>query len=197
MQNSSLNILIAGIILALLLIVFQDQKTQQSLVYYLGLEQTAQSAIKTSKSSDINSIETGLVNRVIDGDTIVLDDGRTIRYLNVDTPETKKPNTIVQCFGPEASAYNSALVQGKKISLRRDKENEDRYGRDLRYVFLEGRDASKIENSINAIMVRQGYGKALIIKPNNTYEDEFRKMEAEAKNQKVGIWGRCSNPFVD
>jgi endonuclease YncB( thermonuclease family) len=197
MQNSSLNILIAGLILALLLIVFQDQKTQQSLVYYLGLEQNSQNTQKTSKSSDLNTIETGLVNRVIDGDTLVLEDGRTIRYLNVDTPETKKPNTIVQCFGPEASAYNSALVQGKKISLRRDKENEDRYGRDLRFVFLEGRDTSKIENSVNAIMVRQGYGRALIIKPNNTFEDEFRKIEAEAKDQKAGLWGSCAKPFVE
>jgi endonuclease YncB( thermonuclease family) len=196
MQNSSLNILVVGAILAILLLAFQDPETQKSLVYYLGLEQKT-SGVKTSNKNNLNSIEIGLVNRVIDGDTIVLEDGRTIRYLNVDTPETKKPNTIVQCFGPEASAYNLGLVQGKKVSLKKDRESEDRYGRDLRLVFLEGRDTSKVDNSVNAIMVREGYGRALIIKPNNMYEDEFRKLEMVAKEQKQGIWGSCTKPFVE
>jgi len=74
------------------------------------------------------------VTHVVDGDTIELSTGEIVRYIGVDTPETKHPTKPVQCFGKEASAYNSSLVLGKTVILTKDISETDRYGRLLRYV---------------------------------------------------------------
>src|SRR4051794_29543591 len=83
------------------------------------------------------------VLRVVDGDTIKvrLDDGSTerVRYIGIDTPESVKPNTPVQCFAKKASHYNASLVAGRAVTLRMDAEARDRYGRLLAYVYTDGR----------------------------------------------------------
>jgi endonuclease YncB( thermonuclease family) len=196
MQNQALNVFVAGLSIVLLILLLQDPGTQRSLVYYLGLESDNTTTPKNNVVTG-GKIETGKISRVIDGDTVVLEDGRTIRYLNADTPETKKPNTAVQCYGPEASAYNKNLMEGKNVTLVADKQNEDKYGRDLRFVFLEGRDISNIQNSINAELVKNGYARALVIDPNNTYESDFNKLQSDAQSQKIGLWGVCAKPFVE
>lgn len=138
-------------------------------------------------------LEEGIVNRVIDGDTIVLEDGRTIRYLYVDTPETVKPNTPEQCYGKEATEFNKKLVNERKVVLKRDKEDTDRYGRHLRIVFLEGVDYSNIQQSVNAQIVLRGYGKAKAYSPNTTFKQEFEKYEKQAQRDVVGLWNACNS----
>ena len=86
---------------------------------------------------------TGKVARVIDGDTIqVLSDGRqyTVRLIGADTPEAKHPTEAVQLFGQEASAFTTAALEGRTVQLETDRTGEtvDRYGRLLRYVYLDG-----------------------------------------------------------
>src|SRR5689334_2887480 len=86
-----------------------------------------------------------VVTRVVDGDTIeVWLDGRTedVRYIGVDTPETVKPGAPVDCFGPQASAFNHRLVEGKRVRLVFDVELRDVYGRLLAYVYLGDRFVS-------------------------------------------------------
>ena len=81
----------------------------------------------------------GQVVRVVDGDTIIVRLGgqdRRLRYIGMDTPETKKPDTPVQWMGPEASAANAALVEGRMVVLEKDVSETDRFGRLLRYVWL-------------------------------------------------------------
>src|SRR6476660_2136883 len=73
--------------------------------------------------------ETARVQRVVDGDTIVLAGGERVRYIGVDTPESVKPGTPVQCFAEKASAFNDRLVEGERVQLRYDAERQDRYGR--------------------------------------------------------------------
>lgn len=77
----------------------------------------------------------GRVVRVVDGDTIHvrLPDGtkEKVRYIGVDTPESVKPNTPVECFAKAASARNEELVAGERVELRTDAEERDRYGRYL------------------------------------------------------------------
>ena len=75
------------------------------------------------------------VEEVVDGDTVKVK-GQSIRYIGVDTPETKHPTEPVECFGPEASTKNKELVLGKRVQLEGDKRDKDRYGRPLRYVWL-------------------------------------------------------------
>ena len=74
------------------------------------------------------------VARVIDGDTIELENGERVRYIGMDTPETVHPSKPVQCFGKAASAENSKLVSGKTVRLEKDVSDTDKYGRLLRYV---------------------------------------------------------------
>jgi len=193
MKNTPLLILILGLITIIVILIGSSPVVQDDLSDLLGLTGNYS---KTQKVLGADS-EIAKVARVIDGDTIELSDGRRIRYLNADTPETKKPSTPIQCFGPEASKYNKDLVEGKTVQLIADKRKQDRYGRDLRFIFLDGVDSTKIENSVNAKLVRSGFARTIIIKPNNTYEKVFREWEYEAKEQKIGIWNSCPKPFEE
>ena len=129
------------------------------------------------------------VVRVVDGDTIrVRADGReeTVRYIGVDTPETKKPGTPVQCFGKAASAANERLVEGERVRLVEGEEPRDRYGRLLAYV---RRDRDGL--FVNEQLVARGYARTLTIAPNDRYALRFRALEARARVARTGLWGRC------
>lgn len=136
-------------------------------------------------------VETARVNKVIDGDTIVLDSGRTVRYLYIDTPETVKPNTPIECFGEASKKLNTTLVEGKKVKLYTDTTNKDSYGRDLRIVYLENVNSDSIENSINAQLVIRGYARTKVFSDNKTYKTEFEEFEKTAKKTRVGMWREC------
>ena len=71
--------------------------------------------VNKSVPGDVEEVK---VNRVVDGDTIVLEDGRTVRFLNIDTPETKKPNTPVMCYGPEASKFTTSQLENRIIKIK-------------------------------------------------------------------------------
>ncbi len=122
------------------------------------------------------------VARVVDGDTVELDSGETVRYLLVDTPES---TTTTECYGPEASQFNKDLVEGKPVELAYDTECQDRYGRLLAYVTVSGRE-------VNTLLVERGYGCVLYIPPDGTArKDEFDALEAQAKADKRGLWAAC------
>lgn len=129
------------------------------------------------------------VERVVDGDTIrVRLDGRqeTVRYIGVDTPETKKPGTPVECFGKRASAENERLVEGERVRLEAGAEPRDRYGRLLAYVHREPDDVF-----VNERLLRGGFARTLTIAPNDRYEGRFRLAEARAQGARAGLWGQC------
>ena len=127
------------------------------------------------------------VTRVVDGDTVeVRLDGREedVRYIGVDTPETVKPDTPVQCFGPQASAFNHRLVEGRRVRLVFGEERRDVYGRLLAYVYLGDR-------FVNAELVRRGLARTLTIPPNDRYADRFKRLEIAAARAGRGLWGAC------
>jgi micrococcal nuclease len=133
----------------------------------------------------------GRVVRVVDGDTIhVQVDGRRekVRYIGVDTPESVKPGTPVQCFGKRASAFNARLVDGERVRLVGDAEERDRYGRLLAYVY-RARDGL----FVNAALVRRGYAVPLTIPPNVAHADEFRRLAASARRKGRGLWSSCES----
>jgi micrococcal nuclease len=131
----------------------------------------------------------GQVVRVVDGDTIRvrLDDGRTerVRYIGIDTPESVKPGTPVQCFAKKASHFNASLVSGRQITLKIDAEERDRYGRLLAYVYADGR-------FVNRELVARGYARTLTIPPNVAHADEFAQLARRAREAGVGLWQACS-----
>ena len=153
--------------------------------------------VKGVKSTNMDKVEKVKVARLVDGDTIVLTDGRKIRYLYIDTPETVKENVPVMCFGPEAKEMNEKLVLGKEIWMLSDKESKDQYGRDLRMIFLAGTNTDDFANSVNAILIKGGFARARIFKPNTLHESEAKQLERDAKDKKLGVWGMCPQPFVE
>ena len=120
--------------------------------------------------------------RVIDGDTIQLEDGSRVRYCGINTPETKDPRRGVEYYGKEASKFNKSLVEGKNVRLEFDAQQQDKYGRLLAYVYLQD------GTFVNAELVRQGYAQASTYPPNVKYADLFRKYEQEAREQGRGLW---------
>ena len=129
----------------------------------------------------------GRVVRVVDGDTIrVVVDGREepVRYIGVDTPESVKPGSPVECFAKAASAENRRLVGGGRVRLETDAEERDRYGRLLAYVYRGG-------TFVNAELVRRGYAKPLTIPPNVRHADRFASLARDAREAGRGLWGRC------
>jgi micrococcal nuclease len=128
------------------------------------------------------------VTRVVDGDTIEARiDGREedVRYIGVDTPETVKPGTPVQCFGPRASSFNHGLVERRRVRLVFGVERRDIYGRLLAYVYMGRR-------FVNAMLVRRGLARSLTIAPNDRFAPLFRRLELRAARGGRGLWGACS-----
>ena len=121
------------------------------------------------------------VARVIDGDTIELGRGTRVRLIGVDTPEVFFG---VECFGPEASAFTERHLEGDWVRLEFDVQRRDRYGRTLAWVFDDGR-------LFNYVLVRKGFARVTIYRPNDRYESRLRRAEAAARAEDRGLWGRC------
>lgn len=133
------------------------------------------------------------VTHITDGDTIEVDMAGTpekIRMIGVDTPETKKPNAPVQCFGPEASDFTKKSLTGKSVRLEADStnDNRDRYGRLLRYVYLQ--DGSLFQEQL----IAQGYSFAYTV---FTFQkaEPFTQLQYQAQQAKVGLWAACQATF--
>lgn len=128
------------------------------------------------------------VQRVVDGDTIVLTGGERVRLIGLDTPETKAPNQPVGCFGEEASRFTaSVLPPGTPVRLVGDVEQRDRYGRLLAYLY---RRADGL--FVNAELLRRGFGQVLTIPPNVAHTDEFVAIARQAREGSQGLWAACT-----
>ena len=119
--------------------------------------------------------------RVIDGDTILLDGDERVRLIGVDTPELHRPNTPVQYYAREASAFTRRLVEHRKVHLEYDHDRRDKYGRTLAFVYLSD------GTFVNLEIVRQGSGFAYTRFPFR-YLDEFRAAERAAREAGAGLW---------
>lgn len=132
------------------------------------------------------------VVRVLDGDTIVLDNGETVRLIGVDAPEIHHPEIPVQRFGEEATEFLRRFAEGFECTLEYEPNNiRDLYGRLLAYVFVGDRLA-------NAEIIRRGYAYAYTRFPFRR-QAEFISLEHEAREHQYGLWhlslrdGRIAN----
>jgi micrococcal nuclease len=125
------------------------------------------------------------VTRVVDGDTIVVGDER-VRLIGVDTPESVKPGTPVECFALEASAFLKRLIAGRRVRLELDVERRDRYGRLLAYVYRRSDGLF-----VNAELVRRGYASVATFPPNVRHVAEFVRLQRSARSAGRGLWSRC------
>jgi micrococcal nuclease len=135
------------------------------------------------------------VTEVIDGDTIDVEiGGRTerVRLIGIDTPETKKPNTPIECYGPQASAFTASLLPvGTTVRIERDIVGRDDYGRLLGYVHLVDGDGTPT-TFVNLEIVEQGYATPLTIEPNSAFARDITAAARRAERHDLGLWAACS-----
>ena len=127
-----------------------------------------------------NSVDYVKVIEVIDGDTITIEGGQRVRYIGIDTPEIYPE---AEDFGIEAWQANRRLVEGKQVRLERDVSETDKYGRLLRYVYID-------DTFVNAELVKKGLAEAIAYPPDTKYQDYLEQMEAEAREAGRGMWGK-------
>lgn len=134
-----------------------------------------------SPSIDDNFIK---VIKIIDGDTIEIEGDKSVRYIGIDAPESVDPRRPIQCFGKQASDFNRNLVEGKLVRLEKDISQTDKYGRLLRYVYMD-------QIFVNDYLVRQGYAMASSFPPDVKYQQQFREAQREARENNRGLWSAC------
>ncbi len=123
---------------------------------------------------------TARVIQVIDGDTIIIEGGYRVRYIGIDAPEV---HPRLEAYGIEAWQANRDMVEGKKVRLETDVSEKDKYGRLLRYVWVD-------DVLVEAELVRQGLAQAKAYPPDTKYQDYLAELETEARLMGRGMWAK-------
>lgn len=117
------------------------------------------------------------MNKIIDGDTFVLENGEKIRILGINAPEKNEP------FSDSAKIFVEKLILNKKVKLEYDLQKYDKYGRVLAYVFFD-------KKFLNEEILKAGYAWVYIVPPNFKYSEKLKIAEERAKREKKGLWGK-------
>jgi micrococcal nuclease len=129
---------------------------------------------------------TYLVVYVVDGETILLENGESVRYLGIDAPETQHPTRGLECFGPEATERNRQLVEGKFVRLEKDQTDRDNYDRLLRYVYVN-------DLFVNGLLIEEGYAFSYYYPPDLKHYQELLTLELKAEQKGLGLWSVCTD----
>ena len=159
----------------LLLILISACAQQEPTGYVIDKITTTTIQATTTTTTTIVDLQENVVSRVIDGDTIELQNSGSVRLLGINTPERG------QFYYTEATERLRELVEGKTIRLEKDVSDKDQYGRLLRYVHIDN-------IFVNLEMVKEGYAHVYFISPNTKYVNLFTEAEMVAKNTEIGIW---------
>lgn len=133
------------------------------------------------------------VIRIIDGDTIVVNNGsknEKVRFIGINTPETVDPKSPIERYGKEASAFTRRMLEGKKVRLEYDIQQRDKYLRLLAYVYLEN------GQMFNRMLVEEGYAQAMTVPPNIKYQQDFIRLERKARENNKGLWNSPPAPLL-
>ena len=107
-----------------------------------------------------------------------------MRYIGIDTPESVKPDSPVECFGEEAKRIQCRSDRRREVRLVFGPERRDRFGRLLAWVYVRNL-------MVNADLLRRGYAETLTIPPNDARSGEFERLERGAREAGLGMWGVC------
>ena len=124
------------------------------------------------------------VKTVYDGDTVLLEDGRKIRFLGINAPEVQHRDKMADAGGEDAKAWLINKLQGAKVRLESDFEGTDKYGRTLAHLFTEKKE------HINVSLVKAGLAAMSIYPPNLLYVKALVAAENQAERDRLGIWRR-------
>ncbi|MCX5711715.1 MAG: thermonuclease family protein [Candidatus Omnitrophica bacterium] len=169
---------------------------------FLAQNKTSQSLkidVPFGKPYDYDHI---LITKVIDGDTLRLENGERVRLIGIDTPEVHPNNKLyrdvkrtgqdadsIMEMGKAALEFTKKLAEGKNVSLEFDVQKRDRYERLLAYVYVLGSDKKKnTAIFLNAEIIKAGYAGLMTIPPDVKYTDLFQKLYKEARKNKRGLW---------
>lgn len=134
-------------------------------------------------------VEMHRVVRIIDGDTIEIENNQRIRYIGINSPEMKAKGKPDQCFAQEAKKKNEELVLNKAVRLEKDISNIDTYNRLLRFVYVQQPNGKEL--FVNEYLVQEGFAQLMTIPPDISKADIFKKLQASARDDKKGLWGIC------
>ncbi len=167
-------IAVVAVVILLALFVFVSKEDLQ----FAFSHESSQKAefIEAVKDSEVEIVN---VAEVLDGDSFVIENGEEVRLIGIDAPELSQP------YAEESKNFLAGLISGKEIKLERDKTNTDRYGRLLRYVYLD-------DMFVNLEMVRLGYANIYSYPPDIEHEAEIIEAEREAKEAERGFWKESS-----
>jgi endonuclease YncB( thermonuclease family) len=124
------------------------------------------------------------IKAIYDGDTVLLEDGRKVRFLGINTPEIQHRDKLADAGGDEAKRWLTDKLKDTKVRLEISAENIDKYGRTLAHLFTEKKE------HLNLQLVAAGLAVVSIYPPNLLYIDELVKAENLAEQAKLGIWAR-------
>ena len=154
---------------------------------------SAEPADPIAEQAPLDSPDTAVVDRVVDGDTLVVTfahGSERVRLVGIDAPESVAPNQPVHCYGAEAShALADLLPEGTVIRVERDVEARDRYDRLLLYVYRADDGLF-----VNEWLVAEGFAESRSYEPNTTHQRAFDRSRDEARANGIGLWGRCDGP---
>ncbi len=143
------------------------------------------------KNSDIlfNNTVAKYMLEVVDGDTIKLTTGETIRLSGINAPEKN------ECFGPEATNELTKILQGKKLRLEKDILGQDNLGRVLAHIVAIVDSPTEDNIWVNKHLLKNGYAK-YYISENVFMEKDFQDLETQAKKDNMGLWGKCKQEVI-
>jgi micrococcal nuclease len=179
----------------------EEKKAQEVEKERLAEEKAAKEKAEAEKVKEQQELaesfglEEVLVSRVVDGDTVELKDGRKVRFIGVNTPES---TTRTEEYGKEASTYTTEKLEGKTVWLQKDVSETDRYNRSLRLIWLDIPQDDMSEEEIrskmfNADLVLKGYAEPSTYNPDVKYSDYFVKFAREAREKQTGLWAYGEN----
>jgi micrococcal nuclease len=158
----------------------------------VNLSSEAKFSLPFGKANNYDNIR---VERVVDGDTLRLENGERVRLIGIDTPEmhesdklyrdsqkTGQDVKVIQALGQRAYNFTRDLVEGKRVRLEFDVEKRDKYQRLLAYIYL------KDGTFVNAEIVKHGYASLMTYPPNIKYVDTFKQLYQEARKNNRGLW---------
>ncbi len=158
MRKTAVRALLSGVaVLLFLSLVVLAQSPQGANISQFGDVRSQLSALALNPSITFEYGTPIKVVKVVDGDTLQLINGESVRYIGIDTPEKNDPRKPEQCYAREASARNAQLVEGKDVVIYKDISEKDKYGRWLGFIYLSD------GTFVNETLVREGY--ALRIAP--------------------------------
>lgn len=170
------------IILGLIYLIFVFGFWAENQIKKINLQKIEKIIIAPTPTTKVETREKAMVAKVIDGDTIELSDKRKVRYIGINSFEIDDKRKEIKCLAQKAKEANRNLVENKEIEMEKDVSETDKYGRLLRYLWVDG-------VMVNEELVKDGWAEVSSFPPDIKYQEKLRIEQIKAELNNLGIWG--------